>query len=114
MMPPLSGAEGEREAPEHPDDADQAKDEETVHDGREHILLANQTTVEEPQRWSHQQHQCCRGQYPCGIARVDLQESSLLPSSKLPTTRRQDRLWPDSRAGTADSGTCKLPIRWRA
>src|SRR5439155_3408500 len=68
----LVGSECEAVPPEHPLDADQAEDEKAVHDGRQHVLPADQPAVEETKRWRHQHHERSRCQDPGGIAAIDL------------------------------------------
>jgi len=69
----------EREAipPQDPLDADEAQNEKTVHDGRQHVLAANEPAIEEAEGRRHQHDERRRRQYPCGIAAIDFHIASL-------------------------------------
>ena len=62
--------EGEREPDDDPDDAHQRQSEEAVHDRREHVLAADEATVEQGQTRQHDHDQGRRHQQPGGIPTI--------------------------------------------
>ncbi len=66
-------SEGDRVAVEHPRDRDQGRQEEAVHEGRQHVLPADEPAVEERETWyGHHEHERGRGEHPRGVAGVVL------------------------------------------
>ena len=84
--------EGEREADDDPDDADEGQAEEAVHDRREDVLATDEPAVEEGETRQHDHDQGGRHQQPGGISSV---HSSIPPKRAV---RRHVR--PDRRLGT--------------
>jgi hypothetical protein len=95
------GPEGQRVAPQHPLDADEAQDEEAVHDRREDVLAPDETAVEEPERRGHEHDEGGRDQEPRGVAGVDLLHARQSGRGACPGQRRM--------------GATKVSVRsWRA
>ena len=64
-------SEYHRIAEEHPLDGDQRHHEEALHDGRQHVLAAHHTAVEERQPRRHDKHHRRADEHIGGIAAVD-------------------------------------------
>ena len=62
--------EGEREADDDPDDADEGQSEEAVHDRRQDVLAAHEPAVEQGQARQHDHHEGRRHQQPGGISGI--------------------------------------------
>ena len=80
---PRIGAERQGVAPQDPGHADQAEDEEAVHDRAEHVLAANEAAIEEGQAGRHEHDQRAAGQHPGGISGVDRWHRGLLRRMKV-------------------------------
>jgi hypothetical protein len=63
-------AEGEGEADDGPEHADQAHGEEVLHEHAEHVLAADHAAVEEGEARRHEQHEGRRHEHPGGVAGI--------------------------------------------
>ena len=83
-------AKGKAIAPQHPLHANQGQQNETLHQGGEHVLAAHQAAVEQRQaRRHHHQDEHRRGQHPGGVAGAADRPGRLL--LRLRHVRRQTR-----------------------
>ena len=68
--PAVGAAEGDREADDRPEHADETHREDVLHQHAEHVLRAHHAAVEEREAGGHEGHECCRGQHPGGVSCV--------------------------------------------
>ena len=71
---PLRVTEGHRVTADHPEDADGPHRNDVHHEHVEHALGPHHTAVEEGEHRCHEQHQGRAGEYPRGVAGIDLKQ----------------------------------------